>query len=424
MQIIAQNGFTADQVRAQLRARDRSFSFRVELLDYAFRSVQFLDGAITGSKVEIDADRSPISAVFNCKIRIDTSGFVLTTESGIQIVTESGQPLGTGGGAGLDLFNQYLRPWVQVKMPENGDDGTPFVRYPQGIFRVTAAPKSVTPGGLIWLEIEAHDLSEMLDADQISTSFTGNAGDNIATKILELLGASPLLSYNVQDTGATLPEAKRWEPGATPLSIIDELCSLAHCYRYVDHAGVFTVRAWVDPATAAAVDTLDEADDLILVDAKESQDIFRRANRIELTSSSPARDPSESNEGSGGGSAGGVWTANVDITSLAVPISQANLLRPDGQPLVRKKVQTGVEAASPTILEDKAQEMAIEEASQPFILEGGCALRPFWGFRDVISVTRADLGYNGQKVEIRKWSFEYHSDARLAFTARRAVSLT
>ncbi len=374
-------------MKAALRAPSRMWTFRLALLDYGFNFLRYLDGdngALVSMKYEMDCDRAPVQAILSVTLDPRRAG-------------------------PLDLFNQYFKPYALLRMPRAGTDGTPYVGWSQGVFRVGAAPKTIDAGDKRELQIQAYDLAVMYDWPQIEQSFTAQPGDLVTAKIAAAFALGPLTATNIAASTVTLAEAKRWEPGTSLLKVIDDLCAAGHLQRFWDADGVFNVRPYVDPAIRAIEDTLDENDNVLLVQAKESQDVFGRANKVIGVSAATSGE-------------GNALIGSESITAIAVPHSSANLKKPDGSPWVIPKVFTNLDAGDLATIQSRVQELANDEARAPFIVEGGCKLQPAWGYRPIIAVTRGDLGYAEDKFEVTKYSYDYSAAAKMSFTATKAVS--
>lgn len=414
MQSIANNGYSASQVLARSTGAQRAWHFPLAILDYAFRFTGYLaDGAIRQSSYSLDADSSPINAVYTATARKE--------------VIEA-----------YDLPNTYFRPEVWIYMgadvPAGTNDGDPFAKFPQGIFRLTDMPDVADSIARHFIELTAHDLNELLEGDSLTNDLTINAGDVVTTKIKAVLDLSviPVARRNVvdstevmrvpktfvADTSAAeiLPgavnnvTAPTFPAGTSLLTVLHALCEEIGYVHYFDNAGVLNVRPWRDPAIASLdIEYTDSGEDTIFPEARRNRDIFGLPNTLILRSQSTETAPE--------------LTSTVSLTNPSSPISTATLKAPDGTPLIRNRVEGGIEATSQSVLDKKAQKRALEIWTVPETYEMGTRIKPWHEYEDLIGITREDMGFYQERFQIRRigWSYEL---GRMNWTLRRSISLT
>lgn len=392
MQLLDNNGYSASQVIARMASRsDRGWAFPVMTLDYSLQEIAYLpEGAVSGAHYSLDVD-SATSGVYTASIR----------RSAIDV----------------DLLpNTYFRPevwvWMGNDVPAGANDGDRFAKFPQGIFRTTGAEEQIDANGRQMIALTAHDLSELLSGDQLTNDFTVNVGDKITDQIKALLALSaiPPSRWNVQSSAETMTVAKTFEAGTDLLTTIKGLCDELNFVNYFDAYGVFNVQPWADPATVGAVfGYTHDGQDTILTDCRKQRDFFGLPNHLTLISRA-AED-------------GTTLRSIAQNKNAASPISQANLKGLTGAALVRHRVEKDIEAASQSVLDDKAKRRMLEISTIPETFEFNSRLKPYHEYGDVIAVTRSDAGYDGERFEIRKIDMPYQHDARQQMILRRSIAL-
>jgi hypothetical protein len=418
--VIASNGYTQAQVLARAIAPSADWSMVFTRLDYGFRSLgDFPANSIARASVVLDADSKPIGNVLNFEFKKSALDF--------------------------DPFNEYVQPAVWLGMgndvPAGANDGDPFAKFPQVIFRTVLRPRTITAQGIEYQQISLHDaLLELLDADEITSPIILNPGDVVTDKIRELLEQSPITRWNLTGSEMTVVNAQmfelgmvlrtpdvfangstvsgtrtqdaKWESGASLLSVILDLCDLINYVCFSDSAGVLNIRPWRDPALeAVSASYTDDGSDAILTEATVTQDIFRLPNHLTFQSTPQ-------------GEEGLYLTATAENVNINSPISQLNLVAPDGSPLIRHKVETGIDAASQEILQEKCNRRLLDLTNVPETFEWGSRLKPWHGLGDVIELTRAALGYSAAKFQVRKIIFDYSAGTKFGMTLRRVLPLS
>jgi hypothetical protein len=298
------NGFSQSQIIARMASRDdRAWAFPVALLDYKLDQTGYLpDGAVKDAKWSLDVDQ-PTPGVYTASVRKEM----------IDVAA---------------LTNTYFRPEVWVWMgddaPAGANDGSPFAKFAQGIFRSTDAPETTDTNGRQIVQLTAHDLSELLAGDQLTNDFIVNVGDVITDKIKAVIAMSalPLARCNIQHSAQTMAAARTFEAGADLLTVIRALCSELNFVCYPDAAGIYIVRAWRDPAIAPVVFSYsDDSKDTLLREAKKQADYFGLPNHLPLISRALEDQTT--------------FRAIAENKNAASAISQASLRGLDGSPLVR-----------------------------------------------------------------------------------------
>ncbi len=420
MSLIANNGYSAEQILARANGPSANWSFVLARLDYAFRFLgNFPVGSVRDASLTMDSDSKPIGNVLTFTFKPSAASF--------------------------DPFNEYVQPSVWLDMgddePAGNNDGDPFAKFPQVIFRTILRPREITSEGVEYQAISAHDaVLELLDADEITSPILLNVGDVVTDKILEVLQSSAITHWNLTTSAETLvnPQAfelglaiktpdvfannaavsgsrtqdAKWETGTSLLAVILDLCDLINYIVFSDSAGVLNIRPWRDPALEPlSASYSGSGADSILTKAAVQQDIFRIPNHLTFQSSPQ-------------GEEGVFMTATAQNVNINSPVSQLNLKAPDGTALIRHKVETGVEASSQAILQEKCNRRMLDLTNIPETFDWYSRLKPWHGLGDVIELTRTDVGYSDARFQVRKIQFEYRGSTDYQMTLRRVLPLS
>jgi hypothetical protein len=388
MQLLTNNGYTAEQIIARMTGPNRAWAFPVRLLDYRFNFSRYLQaGSISESSVTYDAESKPLSGVYQLSLRSEALDF--------------------------DRFNSYLQPevWVSMGTDKAGltNDGDKFGKFRQWIFRITADPLDLGTANI--LRITAHDaISELLSGDQLTSLFVANEGDSVVARIIALLQSSPVPRWNITPSGEVFSKSRSWDPGTTLAAVLDGLCDEINYIRLPDEGGGLNIGPWRDPAVmTASIAYSDLPTDTLLREARVQRDVFAIPNHLTLLAA-PRDD-------------GTVWQAIEENMSAASPISQVNLKAPSGAPLVRHRVETGIEVSSIEILQDKATRRLLELSTVPETFDMKSRLKPYHQLGDVIEITRADAGYSAVRFQLKKMTFQFKHDGEQQMTLVRSISL-
>jgi hypothetical protein len=390
MQLIAQAGYTQEEVLTALNAPSPAWLFTGKLLDFDLSDLRWLTkNELFSFHVSFDADSQPHTGNASC---------VITTDDEI------------------DWPNVYLQFWIGVKMrtPIGSADYDAFALWSQGIFRITAAEIGIDATGKKSFQITGHDLSELLDADQITTPYSANEGDSVTGKIRDVLAMSALAGrVNVESASTSLAKSRTWEAGTSILQIVTDLCSEINYIAFVDSHAVFNVRAERDPANQPKLISYgDDGNGQIITEARLRADYFGLPNHLTLISA-PLDDEAQT-----------VWTATAENKNINSPISTTRLKSLSGSPLIRHRVERGIEAASQTILNDKALTRLREISTIPETLETSANFKPYHEPFDVVGVTRGDLDLASAAFEIRKIDIDAKIGGGTQFQMRRNISLS
>lgn len=419
MQLLASNGYSAEQVLARATAPSASWAVVFSRLDYAFRFLDYFpEDSIESANVTMDADSKPIGNVLTLTVKASATTF--------------------------DPFNEYVQPGVWLSMgsdvPAGTNDGDPFAKFPQTIFRTVQRPRTITPEGKEYQTISGHDaLLELLDGDEITAPIILNPGDVITDKIREVLESSALQRWNLTASTETLINAQsfelgvvlrtpdafannaavsgtrtqdaKWESGTSLLSVIYDLCDLINYVVVSDASGVLNIRPWRDPGIEpVSAEYFDDGTDTISTEASIQQDVFRIPNHLTFQSVPQ-------------GDEGIFLSATAENKNINSPVSQFSLTAPDGSPLIRHKVETGIEATSQEVLQDKVNRRMLNLTNIPETYEWKSRLKPWHEPLDVIALTRADAGYSGARFQVKKIMFPYLAGGDYSMILRRVIPL-
>ncbi|CAM5794816.1 hypothetical protein [Brevibacillus borstelensis] len=369
MQILARNGYTAEQVIKALHAPQRTIRFRYELLDKKNQFKAHLRTVKTG--------RVGYHALAQIK---RTASFSLRED-------------GT-----INFLSDRIKPYVLLRM---GDGG--WTEWPQGVFVLSTPPRKADETGSVWREVEAYDLLQVLVDDKVDDRYTVKVGANYIVEVKKLLDSAGITGQNLTATDKTLPADRDWDPGTAKLHIINDLLGAIN-YRslWFDEHGIAVAQPYVTPASRASEYTYrDDDKSVIFPDMEQSLDLFAVPNKWVLVVSEPDRPPLVS-----------TYT-NSNPESPTSTVSR-------GRTIVDYREYE--EAADQSTLDARAQRIA-SEASQVYeSVEFETAIMPMHSDMDCLTLEFTTLGISDKYIET-SWEFDLRAGARMRHRIRKVVNV-
>lgn len=366
MQPIANNGYTAEEVLAALRAPTRTWSFRYELLDSDNKLIEELSNVLSAS-----VEQNALAEIKRtAKFRIKAEG-------------------------NIDYLSDRIKPYVRLGMPDGG-----HVEWPQGVFLLSSPTRQTTATGSVIREIDAYDQLLVLQDDKVTDRYTVNEGASYVDAINTLLSG---FDKNVAPKSDTLPAARDWAPGTSKLAIINELLgAINYESLFFDADGVAIARQYRSPQSRASeFEYVTDSKSIVFQEASEELDIYSVANRWVLVVSEPDQTP---------------LVSTYTNDNPASPTSTVNR----GRTIV--DFRESENASNQATLDAKAERLAFNASQIYQAVEFETGLTPFHETNDVYRLNFSDLNINSKYSE-HKWSMELTSGARVKHRARRVINI-
>lgn len=373
MQGLAVNGYTAEQVIAELHRAGRTVDFRFELLDASnvFKAeIVGMEQAEVSNNALADIKRT---ARFSLRDGLDS----------------------------VNWLSDRIKPYFRLRMPDGG-----WAEWPQGVFLLSTPSRRAEDDGSVIRDVEAYDQLVILRDDRVADRYTIAAAVNYISGtngVKALLDSAGIAMQNLTPTTKTTPVAVDWPPGTSKLKIVNDLL-LAINYRSLsfDEVGRAVAKPYIVP-TASPVEYVYQDDGLSVLspEATETLDLFDVANKWVLVVSEPDRTPISS-----------TYT-NANASSPTSTVSR-------GRTIV--DFRESVDAVDQATLDALAQRLAFEASQVYASVEFRTATMPMHGDSDVIEVYFEPLGVGAKYVE-HTWSLPLEVGGQMRHDVRRVVSV-
>lgn len=366
---LARNGYSAEQVKTALHAPNRTIRFRYELLT---AQNQFKTNLTT-----VQSGRVGYNSLAQIK---RTASFSLQDD-------------GT-----INFLSDRIKPYALLRMKDGG-----WTEWPLGVFIPTTPPRKTDVTGMVFRDIEAYDLLQVLVDDKVPDRYTIAAGANYIAEIKKLLDSAGITSQNLTATDKTLPATRDWDPGTTKLNIINDLLGAIN-YRslWFDEHGIAVAQPYVTPEVRASEYIYrDDDNSVIFPEVQHTLDLFSVPNQWVLYVSEADRPALRS-----------VYTNS----SPSSPTSTVNR----GRTIVATPEQ--VEAADQATLDSLTQRRAFESSQVYESVEFETALMPFHSDSDVYTLEFSALGLSAKYSETQ-WEMELKAGGRHRHQIRRVVNV-
>lgn len=215
---LAVNGYTKEQVMAQLHAKSgsRAVKYRYELLNYNDVKIGELT-AQSGNRV-----------AFNSEAEIKRTANFTIKENEAQ---------------DIDWLNDRIRPVFCLKMPDGG-----WAEWPLGVFLLSSPERRETDQAVI-REVDAYDPSLIIVEDKFDSRYRITAGTKYTAAIKTILNDAGIVKINIVDHEGQLGVDKEFEIGTPKISAINQLLSeINYTSIWVDEYGYFNAKPYVIPS--------------------------------------------------------------------------------------------------------------------------------------------------------------------------------
>jgi len=367
MQSLARNGYTAEEVRKALHSPSQTRAFKYELLDKENKVLGQLDNILAASVAN------------NTLAQIKRTGRFQLIDTGE-----------------INFLNERIRPWVRVKMPDNG-----FADFPQGVLLLSTPPRKVN-SGRVERNIQAYDQLLVLRDHKMETRYTVTKGTKYTVAVSDLLSTAGITQQNITASDHELPSDRDWPPGASILQIIGDLLSAIN-YRslYIDEYGYAVAQSYVSPSVRASEYTYSNGSDSVMFPGtQDNLDLFSVPNRWLLAVSSPDLEP---------------MTASYTNDNPNSPTSTVSR----GMTITDHRI---VEAANQETLNQMVLRIAFQASQVYQHAEFSSLIMPMHSDADVITLQHSVLGISAKFSET-SWEFELKHDAQMRHQVRRVVNI-
>lgn len=244
MYSLAQNGYTADEVR-KLLSGSRTVSYGFDILDK--------------NDLPIGEVHSP-----DCKIFNNTEASIQRSAS-LSII-EDGE---------IDYASERLRPYMRLVT----DTGT--LIYPLGVFLMSSPSRQAT-GGAIKRMVECYDKTQILMDDRFDSRYTVAQGTAYTAAVANIITSAGITHSDVLPSALETETAIEFATGTSKLEACNQLLDAINYYPlYADSFGYIRSKPYELP-DGRSIDAFYATDKASIVQpgAQEELDIFGAPNKI------------------------------------------------------------------------------------------------------------------------------------------------
>jgi len=293
----------------------------------------------------------------------------------------------------VDWLNARLRPVMVI-------EGLPI--QPLGVFMVSEAPEN-WGGGRSW-SIKLLDNTTILDQDTVAETYALNAGTVVTTTIRQLIESAGITNHSVTSSTATVAAPLVWSAGTSKLRIVNDLLALIGYFSlFSNFDGQYVARPYVLPAKRPLTyEFVDGPESIYEPRFNRDNDIWSIPNRVTIV-------------GVGDGTTAAL-TSTIDNNDATSPYSIASRGRVIGH------TETGVEAASQTVLNEYAKKRLVELTSPTSSVEIAHMPVPGLAVNQAARFRRTIAGIDARHV-VSKTSITLDGKALATSTLREVVDL-
>jgi hypothetical protein len=283
-----------------------------------------------------------------------------------------------------------------------------YAEWAQGVFIMSTPARAIDDGSSVTRQIEAYDLLQLLNDDQVSARYYVGGGAVVTDSIDELFTATtgvPAGTWDIVHSVKTTPTlGYDWPPGTAKIKIFNDLlASINYQSLWFDENGRAQVAPYVLPQNRISeFDYSTDASSVTLPAATQTFDLYKVPNRWTIVVSDPDKPPLSS-----------TYT-NVDPTSPMSTVTRGRVI------LDFRTEQTAVDQSS---LDGQVQQLAADAMSVFEVVDFKTAIMPFHSDTDTYTVNYAQLGVAGVYCET-KWDMPLKAGAEMSHSARKSVTLT
>lgn len=293
----------------------------------------------------------------------------------------------------VDWLNARLRPVMVI-------EGLPI--QPLGVFMVSEAPEN-WGDGRSW-SIKLLDKTTILDQDTVFETYALNIGAVVTTAIRSLIESAGVMNHSVTPSTATVASPLVWSAGTSKLRIVNDLLAIINYFSlFSNFDGQYVARPYLLPAKRPlSYEFIDGPESIYEPRFNRDNDIWSIPNRVTIV-------------GVGDGTTAAL-TSTVDNDDPTSPYSIANRGRVIGH------TETGVEAATQTVLDEYAQKRLVELTSPTSSVEIAHSPVPGLTINQAARFRRTIAGIDARHV-VSKTSITLDGKALATSTLREVVDL-
>ena len=297
-------------------------------------------------------------------------------------------------GQAVDWLNDRVRPVILV-------DGLDEIAL--GVFIFSEAPETWSDTGRTWAAALL-DKTAILDQDAVDATYVLDAGTVITDAIATLITSTGETNTAITPSAATLAGALVWDPGTTKLRIVNDLLNVAGYFSlYTDGNGQFRAEPYVKPASRPIRwEFLDGDTAIYSPDFTKDVDLFSIPNKFIAVG-----------QGDGTTAALTSTATNDDASSPYSTVSRGRTIT---------TVETGVEAADQTTLDNYAARRLIELTSPTSSVDVSHAFVPGMAVNNVVRLRSVPAGVDARHV-VTKTKVSFDPTALATSTLQEVVDL-
>jgi hypothetical protein len=374
MQPLAQNGYTADQVKAALHAitGSRRLSYTFDLLDSNDNVLRDITGLVVAEQSSIKMDNSAADIKRSATFNIKDDGTI-------------------------NWLQNRIRPWAKLQMPDGG-----YVKWPLGIF-LPVAPGRSYQGPSKYRQVTAYDKMYILKQSGPNARYVVDTGTNIAGAVVTVLQNLGIQKINIEPCTKTMPTWYDWTPDVSWLDVCNTLLKIINYEPlFVDEQGYFTSRPATTPQQRAEeyVYATDQWS-VIATGATDELDYFSVPNQWVGIVSEPDKV---------------VLTYTYQNDNPNSPTSTVSR----GGLIIRKTIN--VDAADLDSLQGIVQQQAYQDSQVARKVTFKTAAMPIHSYNDVYHLRHDKLGIDGKFQEL-SWEMPLKPGAEMTHVAQEVISI-
>lgn len=272
---------------------------------------------------------------------------VLETSDGGSLTFDNDAPIKGGGqltitnGGNINWESHRIQPWYELEGVE---------AWPMGTFVATKPGDSVTSES-VRVTLQLHDKLIILEEDRADAYYSVARGAVVTDHIRDIIASAGTHRVNMTESPLTAKDMMVWEAGTSKLTIINDLLKFLN-YKplFMDAWGIYQVAPYVAPTELPVVKTFQKGREAIHTpEWNRNQDIASIPNKVVLLA-----DGNEAFEG---------LVGTAQITDPTSPYSYESR----GRWVVY--TETGVDAESPSVINDLAKRKLTELISPQSIID-------------------------------------------------------
>jgi hypothetical protein len=250
MQPLAQNGFSADIVKAALHAvhGSRRLSYAFDLLDPNDNVIRDITSLVVADQSTIKMDNQAQDIKRSGTFNIKDDGSIDWLRHRIRVRARLWIPPGRV----LARYVEFLQPQFaeEVSIQDAPEEGG-WVEWSLGIF-LPVAPGRSYQGPSKYRQVTAYDKMYILKQSGPNARYVVDEGTNIAGAVVAVLQGLGITKINIAPCDKTMPTWYDWTPDVSWLDVCNTLLKIINYEPlFVDEQGYFTSRPATTPQQRA-----------------------------------------------------------------------------------------------------------------------------------------------------------------------------